>query len=58
MLWPHADSSMAWAIVTDAGTPYFRCVAIAPGATCSMNARWSGEPGTVGWAAGACWWRW
>jgi hypothetical protein len=31
---------MAWAIVTDAGTPYLRWAAIAPGATPSMNACW------------------
>ena len=33
VLWPHADSSMAWAIVTAAGTPYVCCAATAPGAT-------------------------
>src|ERR1700729_2170576 len=36
-LWPQPDSSMACAMVTAAGTPYRRCVAIAPGATSSMN---------------------
>jgi hypothetical protein len=39
-LCPQPDSSMAWAIVTDAGTPYLRWAAIAPGATASMNACW------------------
>jgi hypothetical protein len=29
---------MAWAIVTDAGTPYSRCAAIAPGAISPMKA--------------------
>src|SRR6266516_596273 len=29
---------MAWAIVTDAGTPYFRCAATAPGAISPMKA--------------------
>src|SRR6185437_907823 len=37
---PQSDSSMAWAIVTDAGTPYRCSAAIAPGATALMNARW------------------
>jgi hypothetical protein len=37
-LWPQPDSSMAWAIVTAAGTPYRRCAAAAPGATASMKA--------------------
>src|ERR1022692_3821080 len=36
-LWPQPDSSMACAIVTDAGTPYLRCAATAPGATSPMN---------------------
>jgi hypothetical protein len=36
-LWPQPDSSMAWAIVTAAGTPYLRCVAIAPGEISSMK---------------------
>ena len=40
VLWPQPDSSMAWAIVTDAGTPYLRCAAIAPGAISPMNACW------------------
>src|SRR5262245_55514922 len=40
VLSPQPDSSMACAIVTDAGTPYLRCAAIAPGATCPMNACW------------------
>ena len=31
---------MAWAIVTEAGTPYLRCAAIAPGAILLMNACW------------------
>src|SRR5580658_10428596 len=37
-LWPQPDSSMAWAIVTDAGMPYCRCAARAPGAISLMNA--------------------
>ena len=37
-LWPQPDSSMAWAIVTAAGTPYRLCAAIAPGAIWLMNA--------------------
>src|SRR5271170_1320294 len=32
---------MACAMVTAAGTPYLRCVAIAPGTTSSMNACWA-----------------
>jgi hypothetical protein len=45
---------MAWAIVTAAGTPYLRCVAIAPCATWSMNACWAfvsctGAAGGDGW---------
>src|SRR6266851_6834357 len=35
---PQPDSSMAWAIVTAAGTPYLPCAAIAPGAISLMNA--------------------
>jgi hypothetical protein len=35
---PQSDSSMAWAMVTEAGTPYFCSPAIAPGATAAMNA--------------------
>ena len=40
VLLPQPDSSMAWAIVTDAGTPYLRWAAIAPAATLLMNACW------------------
>jgi len=45
---------MACAIVTDAGTPYLRCAAMAQGATSLMNAcsAWpsnAGAAGTVGW---------
>src|SRR5215471_17189889 len=36
---PQPDWSMAWAIVTDAGTPYFCCMAMAPGTISAMNAR-------------------
>ncbi len=54
VLWPHADSSMAWAIVTAAGTPYVRWAAIAPGATWLMNASWAAVPGDDV-AAGAGW---
>src|SRR6185437_1231371 len=39
VLEPQPDSTMAWAIVTAAGTPYLRWAAIAPGAICSMNVR-------------------
>src|ERR1700750_1059178 len=38
LLCPHPDSSMAWAMVPAAGTPYFCCAAMAPGATELMNA--------------------
>ena len=41
-LWPHADSSIACAIVTAAGIPYCRCASIAPRATCWMKACWAG----------------
>src|SRR5690348_11993405 len=37
---PQSDSSMACAMVTDAGTPYRCSAAIAPGATALMNACW------------------
>lgn len=37
---PQSDSSMACAMVTDAGTPYRCSAAIAPGATAPMNACW------------------
>src|SRR5262249_4630655 len=40
VLCPQPDSSMAWAIVTEAGTPYLRCAAMAPGATRLMKACW------------------
>ena len=40
VLCPHPDSSMAWAIVTEAGTPYLRCAAMAPCATWLMKACW------------------
>ena len=46
VLWPQPDSSMAWAIVTAAGTPYLACEAIAPGATWLMKACWAAVPGT------------
>ena len=36
---------MAWAIVTAAGTPYLRWVAIAPSATALMKACWPWEAG-------------
>src|SRR6201999_2564676 len=42
---PQADSSIACAIVTAAGTPNRCCAAIAPGATRLMNACWSLVPG-------------
>ena len=37
-LCPQPDSSMAWAMVTAAGTPYLRWAAMAPGTTALMNA--------------------
>ncbi len=46
-LWPHADSSIACAIVTAAGTPNRCCAAIAPGATRLMNDCWSLVPGVT-----------
>ena len=46
-LWPHPDSSMAWAMVTAAGTPYLACAAMAPGATWLMNACCMGVLGTA-----------
>src|ERR1700728_1854776 len=47
LLWPQADSSIAWAIVTDAGTPK-RCWAeTAPGATRLMNPCWFRVPGAA-----------
>src|ERR1700761_2426902 len=63
LLWPQADSSIAWAIVTAAGTPKRCWAATAPGATRLMNACWfrvpgvayclEGEPAGAGDAAGA-----
>jgi hypothetical protein len=55
-LWPQPDSSIACAIVTAAGTPYFCWVAMAPGAISSMNACWLLVPWT---GAVTCvgWWR-
>ena len=44
-LCPQPDSSMAWAIVTAAGTPYRCCAAIAPGATRLIKACWAAVPG-------------
>src|SRR5579862_9856253 len=44
-LWPHPDSSMACAMVTDAGMPYCRCAASAPGATLAINACCADESG-------------
>src|SRR6266567_1575923 len=41
LLRPQPDSSIAWAIVTAAGTPYRRWAATAPGATWPMNACWA-----------------
>jgi hypothetical protein len=38
MLSPQPDSSMAWAMVTAAGTPYRLCAATAPGAMDAMKA--------------------
>src|SRR5580704_2930192 len=46
-LWPHADSSMACAMVTAAGTPNRCCAAIAPGATRLMNDCCSLVPGVT-----------
>src|SRR5262249_24538563 len=46
---PQADSSIACAIVTAAGTPNRCCAAIAPGATMLMNACWSLVPGVAYW---------
>src|SRR5580693_7759341 len=47
LLWPQADSSIAWAIVTDAGTPKRCWAATAPGATRLMNACWFRVPGVA-----------
>src|ERR1700722_15272810 len=47
LLWPQADSSIAWAIVTDAGTPKRCRAATAPGATRLMNACWFRVPGVA-----------
>src|ERR1700723_46403 len=47
LLWPQADSSIAWAIVTDAGTPKRCRAAAAPGATRLMNACWFRVPGVA-----------
>ena len=44
-LCPQPDSSMAWAMVTEAGMPYLCWAAIAPGATMLMNACWAAVPG-------------
>jgi len=44
---PHPDSSMAWAMVTEAGTPKRCWAAIAPGATSLMNACCTFVPGAV-----------
>src|SRR5579859_6532901 len=46
LLWPQADSSIAWAIVTAAGTPKRCWAATAPGAT-RMNACWFRVPGVA-----------
>src|SRR5919201_5373301 len=51
-LWPQPDSSIAWAMVTDAGTPYRLCAARAPGATSLMKACWAAVPGTCAAVAG------
>src|SRR6516164_6595887 len=47
-LWPQPDSSIACAIVTAAGMPYWRWAAIAPGATRWMKACWAVEPVACG----------
>src|ERR1700691_6514853 len=47
LLWPQADSSIAWAIVTAAGTPKRCWAATAPGATRLMNACWFCVPGVA-----------
>ena len=44
---PQPDSSMAWAIVTEAGTPKRCWAAIAPGAIWLMNACWVFVPGVA-----------
>ena len=44
-LWPQPDSSIAWAMVTEAGAPYRLCAACAPGATSLMKACWAAVPG-------------
>src|SRR5580704_8929709 len=38
---------MAWAMVTEAGTPYLCWAAIAPGATSLINACWAAVPGAA-----------
>jgi hypothetical protein len=52
-LWPQPDSSMAWAMVTAAGMPYWCWAAMAPGATMVMNACWDAVPGTAA-GGGSC----
>src|ERR1700759_2392357 len=50
-LLPQADSSIACAIVTEAGTPNRCWAAIAPGATRLMNDCWPLVPGVTYWLA-------
>src|ERR1700759_4239832 len=52
-LCPQPDSSMGWAIVTAAGTPYRSWGAVAAGAIRLMNACWAAVPGAVD-AGGSC----
>src|ERR1700733_147513 len=56
MLCPQPDSSIACAIVTEAGIPYCRCAASAPGATWAINACRAAESGTDA-VLGAAWLR-
>src|ERR1700722_8880178 len=47
LLWAQAGSPIAWAIVTDAGTPKRCWAATAPGETRLMNACWFRVPGVA-----------
>src|SRR6516225_8748964 len=53
-LWPQPDSSIACAIVTAAGTPYWRWAAIAPAATCWIKDCWTAVAGACA-GCGATW---
>jgi hypothetical protein len=52
LLSPQPDSSMAWAMVTAAGTPYRLCAATAPGAIDAINACCAAEASAGGSGTG------